>query len=95
MMQDNEDTKRYSLAELLSMKQNNDFVPTRKDAECFSVDEKFWHNAQITLPQRDPKIHTGIRLDADMLTWFKSQGKGWQTMINSVLRSYYESHTPK
>lgn len=38
--------------------------------------------------------HTGIRLDADVLDWFKSQGKGWQTRINAVLRSYFDHHTP-
>jgi len=27
-----------------------------------------------------------------MLDWFKSQGKGWQSRINAVLRSYFESH---
>jgi uncharacterized protein (DUF4415 family) len=29
-----------------------------------------------------------IRLDSDVLEWFKNQGKGYQSMINTVLRSY-------
>jgi uncharacterized protein (DUF4415 family) len=29
-----------------------------------------------------------IRLDSDVLEWFKHQGKGYQSMINTVLRSY-------
>ena len=27
-------------------------------------------------------------LDSDVLEWFKNQGKGYQSMINTVLRSY-------
>lgn len=29
-----------------------------------------------------------LRVDADVLEWFKSQGKGYQTKINEILRSY-------
>ena len=33
------------------------------------------------------KISVSIKIDADVLAWFKSQGKGYQTRINSALRS--------
>lgn len=33
-----------------------------------------------------------IRLDDDVVRWFKKQGKGWQTKMNWVLRLYYASH---
>lgn len=32
-----------------------------------------------------------LRLDSDVLTWFRSQGKGYQTKINSLLRAYMEA----
>jgi len=32
-----------------------------------------------------------IRLDGDVLNWFRGQGRGYQTRINSILRAYYES----
>jgi uncharacterized protein (DUF4415 family) len=32
-----------------------------------------------------------IRLDADMLEWFKSGGPGYQTRINQVLREYMDA----
>ena len=35
---------------------------------------------------RPVKQQTSIRLDADVLTWFKSQGKGYQTRMNEILR---------
>lgn len=33
-----------------------------------------------------------IRLDSDIVEWFKAQGKGWQTKMNWVLRLYFASH---
>jgi len=42
-------------------------------------------------PSRNKKSVT-IRLDEDMVRWFKKQGKGWQTKMNWVLRLYFASH---
>ena len=33
-----------------------------------------------------------IRLDVDMLEWFKSAGPGYQTRMNQVLREYMEAN---
>jgi uncharacterized protein (DUF4415 family) len=33
-----------------------------------------------------------LRLDADVLKWFRSRGKGYQTQINSLLRAFMEAH---
>ncbi|HZU90303.1 MAG TPA: BrnA antitoxin family protein [Stellaceae bacterium] len=40
------------------------------------------------LPRKEP---INIRLDADVLAWFKATGKGYQTRINNVLRAFVES----
>jgi len=37
------------------------------------------------------KKHINIRLDADVLDWFKATGRGYQTRINNFLRAYVES----
>ncbi len=37
------------------------------------------------------KEQVTLRLDSDVLTWFHSQGKGYQTKINSLLRAYMEA----
>jgi uncharacterized protein (DUF4415 family) len=50
------------------------------------TDEKFWKDAEVIYP--DQKVHVSIRLDKDIISWFKQFGKGYQTRINSVLRSY-------
>ncbi len=33
-----------------------------------------------------------IRVDSDVLEWFKGQGHGYQTQINALLRAYMEAH---
>ncbi|MBI4389260.1 MAG: BrnA antitoxin family protein [Nitrospinae bacterium] len=33
-----------------------------------------------------------LRLDADVLNWFKAQGRGYQTRINALLRAYKNAH---
>jgi len=46
----------------------------------------------IGLHYRPGKKSVTIRLDKDMVSWFKKQGKGWQTKMNWVLRLYFASH---
>jgi uncharacterized protein (DUF4415 family) len=52
-------------------------------------DQADWTHAVIGLPPRKQDIH--IRLDADVLDWFKRTGKGYQTRINNVLRAFVDS----
>ncbi|OFV97712.1 MAG: hypothetical protein A3F68_13190 [Acidobacteria bacterium RIFCSPLOWO2_12_FULL_54_10] len=39
------------------------------------------------------KTSISLRVDADVLEWFKRQGPGYQTRINAVLRAFKESST--
>ena len=48
-----------------------------------------WTQAVVGLPPR--KEHINIRIDADVLSWFKQTGRGWQTRMNNVLRAFVES----
>ena len=50
-----------------------------------------WLTTELPKPRR--KAHMTLRLDADMLGWFRAQGRGYQTRINAILRRYYEQHT--
>jgi uncharacterized protein (DUF4415 family) len=45
-----------------------------------------WSQASFELPQ--PKAVLNMRVDADVMAFFRSQGKGYQTKINAILRSY-------
>jgi uncharacterized protein (DUF4415 family) len=48
-----------------------------------------WDNAFIGFP--GPKRQITVRLDQDLIDWFKAQGSGYQTRMNSVLRSYVDA----
>jgi len=49
----------------------------------------FWRKATVRMPQKKESIT--LRLDRDVLAWFRSLGRGYQTRINAVLRSYAQA----
>jgi uncharacterized protein (DUF4415 family) len=38
------------------------------------------------------KAMLSLRVDADVLAWFRAQGEGYQTRMNALLRAYMEAH---
>jgi len=44
------------------------------------------------LKPTENKSQVTLRIDADVLSWFKSQGKGYQTSINALLKEYMKAH---
>ncbi|NEO38330.1 MAG: BrnA antitoxin family protein [Moorea sp. SIOASIH] len=57
------------------------------------LDDHFWENAKMVKPITKKAI--SIRLDSDIIDWFKSQGKGYQSSINNVLRTYVNHQLKK
>ena len=55
------------------------------------LDEEFFKDAEISL--RPPKKSLTLRLDADVLEWFRKKGEGYQTRINAILRTYMKAHS--
>lgn len=53
--------------------------------------EDFFREAKVRLPESKRLI--SLRIDSDILDWFKRQGKGYQTRINAVLRAFVRAHT--
>ena len=53
-----------------------------------------WSKAVVGRFYRPIKKPVTIRLDADVLHWLKEQGDGYQTRINSILRSVMEQAGP-
>ena len=47
-----------------------------------------WDNTTVELPQ--PKAVLNMRIDKDVLDYFRKTGKGYQSRINAILRSYVE-----
>ena len=48
--------------------------------------EAFWKTAERGRFYKPTKTSTTMRLDSDVLAWLRSQGKGYQTRINAILR---------
>ena len=57
------------------------------------LDAEFFRKARVVVPPRKQQLT--IRLDTDVLAWLKSQGKGYQSRINAILRAYYDAHREK
>ena len=62
------------------------------DPEMKPTDEDFRKDARVVMPK--PKETVTIRLDADLLAWFRKE-RGYQTRINAVLRAYMAAHTER
>lgn len=60
----------------------------RKDPDVHPTDEAFWAKAKLVMP-RSKKTVT-MRLDADLLDWFR-RNPGYQTRINAILRAYMDA----
>lgn len=84
---------RMSLEEIRKLKGKTDGERLKRDEPAGTEPEPEngeleldWSKARLVTPQ--PKKPVSIRLDPDVLAFFKSQGKGYQTRINAVLRAY-------
>jgi uncharacterized protein (DUF4415 family) len=63
---------------------------TRPDAPpAQSLGEEFWKSARVVFPPGKTSVH--LRLDSDVVEWFKLRGKGHLTRMNAVLRAYVDA----
>ncbi len=56
--------------------------------ELSDLPEDFWATASVVEPVSKQPI--SLRVDTDVLNWFKAQGPRYQSRINAVLRSYMQ-----
>ena len=54
------------------------------------LDAAFFQKVRVVIPPGKKQVT--VRLDTDVLMWLKSQGRGYQTRINAILRAYYDAH---
>ncbi|MFZ2108717.1 MAG: BrnA antitoxin family protein [Roseiarcus sp.] len=78
-------TVRYSLSEIKAKRARGEDA-TRVDApEAEFLGEGFWNRARVVMPRGKTSVH--LRLDSDIVDWFKASGKGHLTRMNAVLAS--------
>ena len=85
------DIRNYSGEELRAMRKAG-AGRTRRDATEVELDESFWRRARLIPPLLLTKSSVHLRVDNDVLDWFRKQGKGHLTRMNHVLRAYYQAN---
>ena len=62
----------------------------QSDSDAPPTTAAFWKDAALRLPESKQQIT--LRIDREVLAWYKRQGRGYQTRINAVLRAYMDAH---
>jgi len=104
-----ETTTRLSLAELRKQPSRTDWqrvaaltdaeitAAAESDPDALPLDDAFFEvarrmpPAQLGARERRPQVT--LRVDAEVLAWYKSLGKGYQSKMNAVLKAYVRTHT--
>jgi len=63
-------------------------------SDCEELTPEMFAQAVVRrgLPSPPKKVQLTLRIDGDVVEWFKAQGRGYQTQINALLRAYMEAH---
>lgn len=98
--QKNKQVVSYTAEELKTMKDRTDYhyLDTLDDADIDysdspETDEAFWADAKFV--DNGVKKPISIRVDEEVLDWYKDQGGRYQRLINQVLRQYMQTHRGK
>ena len=76
-------------ADLARLRRTSDAEIARTSpAELRALPDDFWQGARVVTPVTKQAI--SIRLDGDVIDWFRATGPKYQTRINADLRSYVE-----
>ncbi len=93
-MNEKSTTVRHSLSQIKAMRERGEDQTSPDAPEAESLGADFWSSARVVMPAGKTSVH--LRLDSDVVDWFKANGKGHLTRMNAVLRAYVEAqkHSP-
>lgn len=80
---------KLSLDDALATKGQTDWKGV--DADPLTEDDDDFDWAHAVIVERPRKTSLTIRLDEDVLAYFRGTGAGYQTRINAVLRAYVKA----
>ena len=80
---------RHSLNEISDLRKRGEDRTSVNAPEAESLGAEFWRSARVAMPAGKTSVH--LRLDSDVVEWFRSRGKGRLTRMNAVLRAYGEA----
>jgi len=78
----------WAAAEAMTFEQIEAAIADDPDEAGMEID---WERVDLRLPT--PKVTLNMRVDRDVLEFFKNTGRGYQTKINAILRAYKDAHT--
>src|SRR5476649_211952 len=86
-------TAKYGWADIERLKKMSDAeIERTSPPELANLPDDFWKEAKVTMPPSKEAI--SLRVDADVLDWFRAAGPRYQTRMNAVLRSYVREMAP-
>ena len=71
------------------MREKGAIKPTRHDAVQIDMPDGFWDTAKPQMPKTKKQVN--LRVDPDIIAFFKDQGNGHLTRMHAVLRSYVDA----
>ncbi|MEW6658853.1 MAG: BrnA antitoxin family protein [Thermodesulfobacteriota bacterium] len=105
-MKKDKNIKSYTVAELKARRTASRTDLSRVDATTDAELERLiaedederglvpdWTRSKLVLPQAKQSVH--LRLDKEIIAFFKSQGKGHISRMQAVLKAYMEAHREK
>jgi uncharacterized protein (DUF4415 family) len=79
----------WARVDALSNREIENAVKSDPDAAPI-LDKEWFRKAKVVLPER--KVPISLRMDREVLEWFKARGRRYQSRINAVLKAYVEAH---
>jgi uncharacterized protein (DUF4415 family) len=79
----------WSRVDALTDRQIKNAVRSDPDAAPI-LDKKWFAKAKLVMPER--KVPVSLRIDREVVDWFKSHGARYQSRMNAVLKAYVEAH---
>jgi uncharacterized protein (DUF4415 family) len=80
---------RYSAGQIRKLQASGADTTSAEAPEAESLGAEFWSKARVVMPRGKTSVH--LRLDSDVVEWFKANGKGHLTRMNAVLRAYVDA----
>ncbi len=62
-------------------------------SEIPELNDDWFREAQFVTPESSKAV--SLRIDREVLTWFKGRGKGYQSLMNAVLKAYMNAQKGK
>ena len=86
-------TSRKSLTDLAALRRLDDGAIV-KDRDAPEWTPEMFARAMVRrgLKPVPKKALLSLRIDSDVIGWFKAQGAGYQSRMNALLRAYMEAH---